>query len=131
MMICDVIRNAESESVIYFLLAAYIEATQFEGKLPGHLTKLPITGLQDVETRFQQLMMERDRASEQLPDKSCVVIEEALHIFDAALCRLKLLERKKGPSLLDWQCLTVHHAVISEWQTAHEECLADAQKKAM
>ena len=98
MMICDVIRNAESESVIYFLLAAYLETAQFGGKLPEYLTNLPITGLKNVETRFQQLMMELE-ASEQRHDKSCVVIKEALHIFDAALCRLKFLEREKGPLL--------------------------------
>ena len=98
MMVADVIRNAESEYVIYFLLAAYVEAADFAGKLPGHLTNLPITGLRDVETRFQRLMREFDRPSEQhLHDKTRVVIKEALHIFDAALYRLKFLEREKEP----------------------------------
>lgn len=95
MMIADAIRDAESECVIYFLLAAYIEAAQFGGKLPEYLTILPITGLKDVETRLQQLMMELDKASERLHEKACVVIKEALHIFDAALCRLKFLEHEK------------------------------------
>ena len=98
-MIDHIIRNAESESAIYFLLVAYIETTQFGEKLPEYLTNLPITGLKDVETRSQQLVMELDNASKQLSDKSCVVIEEALHIFDAALFRLKFLEHEKGPLL--------------------------------
>ncbi len=95
MMITDVFPNAESEFVILFLLTAYIEATQFAGKIPEHLTNLPITGLEDVETRFQQLIMEYDKAFEKQHDKACVEIEEALRIFDAALCRLKFLEREK------------------------------------
>lgn len=97
MMIDDVIRNAESESAIYFLLDAYVETTQFGERLPEYLTNLPITGLRDVEIRSQQLMMELGRASTQLQDKSCVVIEEALHIFDDALCRLKVLEHPCEP----------------------------------
>lgn len=96
-MIDYVIRNAESESAIFFLLTAYIETTQFGEKLPEYLTNLPITGLKDVGTRSRQLMLELDKASEQPDDKSCVVIEEALHIFDDALCRLKVLEHEKRP----------------------------------
>lgn len=92
MIIDHVIRDADSESAIYFLLAAYIETTQFGGRLPEYLTNLPITGLEDVETRFQQLMVELDKAPKQLHNESRVVIDEALHIFDAALCRLKVLE---------------------------------------
>jgi hypothetical protein len=73
MMIADVIRNAESEYVIYFLLAAYIEAVQLGGKFPEYLMNLPVTGLKDVEMRLQQLMTEFDKASERLHDKACVV----------------------------------------------------------
>lgn len=40
MMIDDVIRNAESESAIYFLLDAYVETTQFGERLPEYLTIL-------------------------------------------------------------------------------------------
>ena len=92
MIIDREIRDAESENAIYFLLTAYIETTQFGGRLPEYLTKLPITGLKDVEARSRQLMMELAKASQQRHDKSCVVIEEALHIFDDAVCRLKVLE---------------------------------------
>ena len=92
MIVDRAIRDAESESAIYFLLTAYIETTQFGGRLPEYLTKLPITGLIDVEARSRQLMMELGKASQQRHDKSCVVLEEALHIFDDAVCRLKVLE---------------------------------------
>jgi len=95
MMIDDVIRNAESEYVIYFLLAAYIEAALFAAKLPEYVMNLPISGLNDVETRFQRLMMEFNKPAEPLPDKPYAVLQEALHVFDAALSRLKFLERGK------------------------------------
>ena len=99
MIIDYAIRSAESESAIYFLLTAYIETTQFGGSLPEYLTNLPITGLEDVETRFQRFMAELDKASKQLRNESRLVLEEALYIFDAALCRLKVLEREKRPLL--------------------------------
>jgi hypothetical protein len=97
MIIGRVIRDAESENEIYFLLTAYIEATQFGGRLPEYLTNLPITGLKDVEARSQRLIMERDKASEQPSNKAGVIIEEALQIFDDALCRLKVLEHAHPP----------------------------------
>jgi len=99
MIIDYAIRNAESESAIYFLLTAYIETTQFGGRLPEYLTNLPITRLEDVETRCQRFMVELDKTSKQLRNESRLVLEEALHIFDAALCRLKVLEREKRPLL--------------------------------
>lgn len=99
MIIDYAIRNAESESAIYFLLTAYIETTQFGGRLPEYLTNLPITRLEDVETRSQRFVVELDKASKQLSNESGLVLEEALQIFDAALCRLKVLEREKTPFL--------------------------------
>ncbi|MBI2291938.1 MAG: hypothetical protein HYU73_16745 [Betaproteobacteria bacterium] len=110
MIIDYVIRNAESESAIYFLLAAYIETTQFGERLPEYLTNLPITGMEDVETRFQQLMMECDKASERLPNKSGAIIEEALHIFDDALCRLKVLEHAHPGRCLSRPSQNTHSA---------------------
>ena len=97
MMIDHVIRNAESESAIYFLLDAYVETTQFGERLPEHLTNLPITGVDDVEARFQQLLKELGKAPGQFYSKSHVVIEEALHIFEDALGRLKALEQTHSP----------------------------------
>jgi hypothetical protein len=99
MMISDVIRNAESEYVIYFLLDAYIETVQFSAKLPERLTNLPIIGLNDVRTRFQQLVIELEKASKQLDDKACPVIKEALHIFGAALSRLRSLDAENDRSI--------------------------------
>ena len=99
MTIIDAISNADSEYVIYFLLAAYIEAAQFAASLPDYVRNLPITGSKDVETRFRQLATACYEPIEQVDDKAVAVIHEALHIFDTALCRLTLLERRKEPSL--------------------------------
>jgi len=110
MVIDYVIRNAESERAIYFLLAAYIETTRFGERLPEYLTNLPITGMEDVETRFQQLLRERDKASEQPPTKSSAIIEEALRIFDDALCRLKVLEHAHPGRCLSRPSRNTHSA---------------------
>jgi hypothetical protein len=91
MDITDVIRDADSEYVVYFLLVAYIEALQFCNRLPARLTRLPVTGVHDIETRYQDLVVELDSASRKLDDRVCVLIKEALHVFATALHRLVLL----------------------------------------
>ena len=99
MTIVDVIQDADSEYVIYFLLAAYIEAAQFAAKLPEYVRTLPIAGFGDVELRYQQLMMALHKAVEQRHDNACPEIQDALRVFDTALCRLAFLERGREPSL--------------------------------
>jgi len=96
MTISHIIREANSEHEIYFLLTAYIDAVQFADKLnclSEHLTRLPLTGLEDVRGRSAKLVGELDAASKRLDDKVCTVIKEALEIFGAALTRLELFER--------------------------------------
>jgi hypothetical protein len=114
MMIANVIAKAESGHVIYFLLSAYLEATQFGRNLPERLTNLPITGLQDVETRFQQLIVEFKKTSEKQRENARLEIGEALHIFNAALRRLKFLHRETrtivGVQHLERQSLRGHAA---------------------
>jgi hypothetical protein len=96
MMIANVIAKADSEHVIYFLLGAYLEATQFGRNLPEHLTHLPVRGLQDVEARYEQLIEEFRNASHQQRQKARLEIDEALDIFETALRRLKFLEGESG-----------------------------------
>ena len=91
MDITDVIRDANSEYVIFFLLSAYIDALRFCNCLPARLTSLPLTGIHDVGTRYQSLVAERDSASRKADDKVDVLIKEALHVFGTALHRLALL----------------------------------------
>ena len=91
MDITQVIRDAESDYVVFFLLISYIEALRFCNRLPARLTSLPITGIDDVSTRYQGLVVELDSASRKLDDKACVLIKKALHVFGTALHRLALL----------------------------------------
>ena len=97
-MIADVIRNTNTEHEIYFLLTSYVEAVRFCDKLhcmSDHITRLPLTGMADVSTRFEKLMIELDAASKRLDDNSCVVIREAVHIFSSALNRLQMLDEQR------------------------------------
>lgn len=101
-MITDVMREAESEHEIYFLLTAYLEALRFSDKLnllPAPLERLPITGMADVGKRFEQLFIELDSASKGLNNNACIVIKEALHIFSTAFNRLASLPGRNSPSL--------------------------------
>jgi hypothetical protein len=100
MMICDAMLSADSEYVIYFLLSAYLETTQFGGKLPECLTKLPLAGLSDVERRFQltiALTMKSTLPAGHSNNRAGKVIEEALQTFEAALNRLNALKRTRTP----------------------------------
>ncbi len=97
-MIANVIRNAETSNEIYFLLTSYLEALQFSGALDNvapHIVNLPLKGKTDLKVRFKKLMIELDSASKRLDDKACLVLKEALHIFGAALTRLRTIDNQK------------------------------------
>ena len=93
-MILDVIQDADSEYVIFFLLAAYLEAALFAGKLPEYIKRLPIAGFGDVAMRYQRLMTELHKAAQEADDTR-LELQDALRVFDAALCRLAFLERAR------------------------------------
>ena len=103
MIIIDIIREAETEHDVYFLLTAYVEAVRFGDKLnclSEPMTRLPFTGMDDVSGRFEKLVAELDVASRRLDDNTCEVIKEALHVFGTALNRLRSLagERHASPA---------------------------------
>ena len=95
MMIVDVVQDADSEYVVFFLLVAYLEAAQFAGKLPAYIKALPIAGFDDLAMRYQRLMMELHRVAEQPDDNRRLEIQDALQVFDAALYRLAFLKRER------------------------------------
>ena len=98
-MIADVIRKAESEEVVYSLLASYINAARACDKLkklPGQIATLPMQGESDVRSRFESLMLELDTASKRLDDDACVVVKEALVIFSFAAHRLQMLGSRQS-----------------------------------
>ncbi len=102
-MITDVIREAETEHVIYFLLTAYVRAVRFDDKvksLPEQATRLPLRDVEDVSERFQMLVTALDAASRQANDKARTIIKEALHIFGTGLSRLKALQPERPGTLV-------------------------------
>lgn len=102
-MFIDIIRQAESEHEIYFLLTAYLEAVQFSDKLkllPDSMERLPLASIDSVRERFRKLIVELDKASKELNDNACAVIKEAMCIFNAALNRLESLAGRQNSALL-------------------------------
>ena len=98
-MFADIIRTAENEHEIYFLLTSYIDAVRFSNPLntvSEQLTRLPLNGTTDVKDRFDKLMAELDTASKLSDERTCVVLREGVHILGAALSRLRLIEEKNG-----------------------------------
>jgi hypothetical protein len=98
-MFADKIRSANTEHEIYFLLTAYIEVVRNSRELrcgmPAHIAHLPLDGMADLRSRFDQLMMALDRASKSLDDESCTVIREGVHIVGIALYRLNMLHKQR------------------------------------
>jgi hypothetical protein len=97
-MFADIIRSANTEHEIYFLLTSYIESVRCCDKphcLTEHIVRLPLNGMADVRGRFEQLMIELDAASKRLDDDSCTVIREAVHILGSALNRLSVLDEQR------------------------------------
>jgi hypothetical protein len=95
-MFADMIRNATTEHEIYFLLTSYLEAVRYSDKLhccvPEQVVRLPLNGRQDVQERFERLMIELDCASKRLDNRSCKSIKEGVHILSAALSHLSTFD---------------------------------------
>src|SRR3954463_16679058 len=80
-MFTDVIRTAESDHEIYFLLTSYAEAVRYGRPvepLPEPITRLPLRGPDDVRERFDQLVHELDAASKRLDDRAVALIKQGL-----------------------------------------------------
>jgi hypothetical protein len=90
-VIADAIRDTNTEQDIYALLTGYLQIMQcYERRkmLPEYVTRLPISGKDDVMARFKKLVAGLDLASKRLDDEACVVIKDALAVFGTALDRL-------------------------------------------
>ena len=88
MMLQDAIRNANSEHSVYQLLTAYLDTLQFSRKLPEYLTVLPIADLQDLDSRFENLVAEFE-SEMRVPDShKFFVLMEAVAIFNLAAVRV-------------------------------------------
>jgi hypothetical protein len=91
MMINDAIRNASSEHTVYFLLTAYIDSLQFSARLPEYVTALPVSGLQDLDWRFEKLFAELEMEIGRPESPQLQALQEAVNIFEAAVTRLRRL----------------------------------------
>src|SRR5688500_11912585 len=99
----DIVRTADTDHEIYFLLTSYMEAVRFNNGahgVPSEVTRLPLNGKDDVKDRFGKLLIELDLASKGLNDGRCELIREALHILGTAWKRLESLatEHAAGPT---------------------------------
>ena len=97
-MFADVIRKANTEQEIYFLLTSYIEelkSVEEPRRMSEQVIHLPLSDATDVRRRFEQLIIELDGASKRLDDYSCIVIREAVHILGTALNRLDVLDGRR------------------------------------
>lgn len=103
MLIVDVIREADNEHEIYFLLTAYVEAVRYCDPLhhlPEIVRELPFNGVEDVNVRAESLRAILE-SSEAPDDKIRLVLAEALGIFAVARHRLETLREEYQSALLD------------------------------
>ena len=94
MTIHDVIREANSEHEVYFLLTAYVEAVRYGDLLsclPQQARELPLKGMDDVRVRVDELRAELGGAPA-TGEKSRVIVKETAEIFGEALNRLQWLQ---------------------------------------
>ena len=99
MKVVDVIRETDSDCVIYFLLNSYIATSRDCDRLnnlPEQIAALPLTGKDDVRSRFEMLMFELDVASKRMQDNKCNNIKDALVVFSTALCRLQSIDSRRN-----------------------------------
>jgi len=95
MLITDVIREADNEPEIFFLLTAYVEAVNYCDKLdrlPDPIKDLPFVGAADVRARLELLEAVLADAFRRQDDPDRPIVREAMEIFSAALSRLEALE---------------------------------------
>lgn len=98
MLIIDVIREANDEHEIYFLLTSYVEAVRYCDKLnnlPDPMRELPFIGMEDVQARVEVLGSELGKPSREAEGCDHDVVREAMAIFAVALDRLVSLKEKK------------------------------------
>ena len=89
--IIDVIREANNEHEIYFLLTAYVEAVRYGDKfntLPAQMRDLPLADMANVKERVDKIKAGLDRTN--FLDRP--IIKEAMDIFIVALDRLGSLK---------------------------------------
>jgi len=97
MLVLDVMRRANSEHEVKFLLAAYLETLPLydvSHSLPGGVTELPVASVEDVRDRFEALLdIELSGGAERAGEHVHAIVREAAQIFGAALTRMQSLHK--------------------------------------
>jgi hypothetical protein len=92
LMLTDAIMLAQTEHVVYFLLAAYVETLDYgdpsRSAIPAPAKRLPLKGKADVCERLRMLR-NSCKAHAQSGSRAASVMKEAVHVFSAALARLR------------------------------------------
>jgi hypothetical protein len=99
MTLNDVIREANNEHEVYFLLTSYVETVRYCDKLsclPAPVRELPLDGLEDVKNRIGGLKAELSAPN--ADENSRQVVKEAADLFDEAVNRLQWLQWEKRRS---------------------------------
>ncbi len=95
MNIIQVIRQANQQGPIYFLLTAYVESvwhTPAPRGIPGWVLELPIRGRTDIQARFVALTQLPEPPNGIPEDDDREKISEALAVLSTASQRLAALE---------------------------------------
>jgi hypothetical protein len=98
--ITDVITQANTQYVIYFLLAAYLESLDHLSMtlgLPAWVKRFPIHGLDDVDERLAFFLHTAKKMGNGASWEPAIV-DEAADVFGAASRRLSLLEPEQRPA---------------------------------
>ncbi len=97
MIITDAISRANSKHAVYFLLASYLEAvgSGIERRLPDRVSRLPLAGLNDLQTRYGAVAEALERETNRC---NVAALREAVAVFGAALSQLRILESREGPA---------------------------------
>jgi hypothetical protein len=97
MMISDVILEANTEHEVFFLLTAYVESLRYcdkLGTLPHNLTRLPLSGMGEVQNKFVGLRAALIAEGKDYGPGTHAILREAADIFGAAVDRLDWLTGK-------------------------------------
>lgn len=97
MQVVDVLHRLNTEHEIRFLLTAYIETLQFYEAtkwLPSGVAALPLTGVEDIEVRFTELLgAELSGLARSHCATQGAIAREATEVFGAAFTRLQVLRQ--------------------------------------
>lgn len=96
MLMIDALRNADTAQEVCFLLTSYVETLAFYDArchLPLAVKQLPVRGIEDIAERLAGLQAaQRPENVRSMAHEETAMLEEAIHLFDTAVNRLRDLD---------------------------------------